>query len=105
MANPTITAPHPKKSLVLVGDGRGFVVEEPAGFRRRFVITAAHCLPNIPAAAGQRPGWGETFKNLLGPPGGELSVWTECFFADPIADVAVLGPPENQSIVGQSKFS
>ena len=26
------------------------------------------------------------------------SVWTECLFADPIGDLAVLGPPDNQEL-------
>jgi hypothetical protein len=32
--------------VVTVGDGRGFVVE---GGHQRYVITAAHCLPERPA--------------------------------------------------------
>jgi hypothetical protein len=38
----------PTESLVRVGDGRGFVVEERPGlclYPKRYIITAAHCLP------------------------------------------------------------
>src|SRR6266446_3234706 len=34
-----------------------------------------------------------TYQRLLGELSGEPTVWAECLFADPISDVAVLGPP------------
>ena len=37
-----------------------------------------------------------TYQRLLGELIGEPTVWAECLFADPISDVAVLGPPDNQ---------
>jgi hypothetical protein len=83
------------KSLVRVGNGRGFVVEEKVGLRRRLVITAAHCLPAIPALRGEGDDCAETFRDLIGPLGTKTSVWTECLSVDPIADIAVLGPPDN----------
>ena len=41
---------------------------------------------------------GRTYQRLLGELSGEPTVWAECLFADPISDVAVLGPPDNQEL-------
>jgi hypothetical protein len=76
--------------------------EELVDLRRRLVITAAHCLPAIPALRGERENWSETFRDLIGPLGAKASVWTECLSVDPIADIAVLGPPDNQSLPEQA---
>ena len=38
--------PQHHNSVITVGDGRGFVVKGPSN--RRFVVTAAHCLPFFP---------------------------------------------------------
>ena len=102
MAAPSLPPPafDPVKSLVQVGDGRGFVVDDPLG--DRFVITAAHCLPEVPAAPGFREDWAETFQNLLGPLEGATDVWAECLFVDPIGDVAVLGSPDGQELYKQA---
>jgi hypothetical protein len=35
------------RAIVAVGDGRGFVVQVD---EHRYVITAAHCLPDLPPA-------------------------------------------------------
>ena len=75
--------------VVQVNDARGFVV---GGNDRRFVLTAAHCLPKLPPAHALSYLAERTHKNLLGPLGGRKTVWAECLFADPISDVAVLGP-------------
>jgi hypothetical protein len=40
----------------------------------------------------------ETYPRLLAPLGAEPAVWARCLFADPIADIAVLGQPDNQSL-------
>jgi hypothetical protein len=91
-----------KGSLVRVGGGRGFVVEEKSGLcllPRHLVITAAHCLPVAPNAPGFRANWDETLRDLLGPLGRRKPrVWAECLFADPVADIAVLGPPDSQDL-------
>lgn len=68
------------KSLVRVGNGRDFVVEERVNPRRRWVLTAADCLPAIPALRGKREDWAETFRDLIGPLGARTSVWAECLF-------------------------
>jgi hypothetical protein len=88
--------------LVKVGRGRGFAVEQKRGlclYPKRFVITAAHCLPVVPHAPGFRGNWDETLPDLLGPLGRRKpKVWAECLFADPIADIAVLGEPDSQEL-------
>jgi hypothetical protein len=86
-----------------MGNGRGFVVEEKVSPWRRLVITAAHCLPAIPALPGKRKDRAETFRDLIGPLGTKASVWTECLSVDPIADIAVLGPPDYQSLHEQAE--
>ena len=78
--------------VITVGHGRGFVVE---GAGERLVITAAHCLPSLPPAL---PSFGleaRTYGPLLAPRGEEPRAWAVCRFVDPIADIAVLGSPDN----------
>ena len=85
-----------KDAILKVGDGRGFVVtldRYPSGDENRVVITAAHCLPKIPAPHPMRYLAEYTYRSLLGPLGGKCTVWAECLFADVMADIAVLGSP------------
>jgi hypothetical protein len=35
--------------------------------------------------------------------GNKKDIWTECLFADPGADVAVLGTPDNQTFVERAE--
>jgi len=101
-------------SVVKIGDGRGFVVKHRTRipsllsarvlaetgrrtrkFREhRLVVTAAHCLPNLPPAhADSFPG--ERTWRLLGTlDGSKTGLFVECLFVNPIADIAVLGPPD-----------
>jgi hypothetical protein len=88
-----------KCAVITVGAGRGFVID---GERHRLVITAAHCLPFFPPCASTSHREERTYEALLGPLGGRSTVWTECLFADPIGDIAVLGPPDNQVIGDQA---
>jgi hypothetical protein len=81
--------------IVKVGDGRGFVVE---GGHHRYVITAAHCLPELPIAYPASYLEERTYRSLLGPIGGEREIWAECLFADPVGDIAVLGSPDDQEL-------
>jgi Trypsin-like peptidase domain len=83
--------------IVAVGadGGRGFVVEAGSD---RYVITAAHCLPELPPASTAAMIDERTFANLLGPLDGERTVWAECAFVDPVADIAVLCSPDGQSL-------
>jgi hypothetical protein len=84
------------RAVVKVDGGRGFVVETKEQFvRTRYVITAAHCLRKLPPAHGMSYLEERTFK-LLGPLDGKPSVWAECLFVDPIADIMVLGCPDTQ---------
>ena len=96
-------------AVLRVGDGRGFVVQRRGhlGHPERIVITAAHCLEHARLANGTKglppchPGrylQEETYPNLLGPLGGKRTVWAQCMFADPVADIAVLGQPDNQAL-------
>lgn len=84
------------RSVVTVGAGRGFVIEAGAD---KLVITAAHCLPHFPPAHAASYLEKRTYPKLLGTlDGGEPEVWAECLFADPIGDIAVLGPPDSQEL-------
>ncbi len=43
------------------------------------------------------------YAGLLGPVGERKpEVWTECIFADPVADIAVLGGPDDQELYEQA---
>jgi hypothetical protein len=95
MSNPDFD--QTKTAVITVGEGRGFVVEAE---HNRFVVTAAHCLPSIPPPFSSTDEL--TYPNLLGPLGAvNLTIWAECCFVDPVADVAVLGEPDNQEALEQ----
>ena len=83
--------------MVRVGKGgRGFII---AAGLRRFVITAAHCLPRLPPANVGAYGAERTFRRLLGPLSARRrTVWVECAFVDPVADIAVLSEPDDQEL-------
>lgn len=82
------------KSVLTVGDGRGFVIKVK---QRRLVVTAAHCLPELPPPHLHAYLREKTFK-LLAPLHKEASILTECLFADPVHDITVLGPPDDQEL-------
>ena len=88
------------RAVIRVGDGRGFVVERR---RQRFVLTAAHCLPKLPPAHPMSHTKERTYQALLGPLGAEPTVWAECLFADPVADIAILSGPDNQALFDQAE--
>ena len=82
------------ESVVRVGDGRGFIVKTVSD-ERRWVVTAAHCLPHLPPAHPGANTHDRTYPELLGALDDELPwVWCECLFPDPITDVAVLREPD-----------
>jgi Trypsin-like peptidase domain len=84
------------KGIIKVGDGRGFVVECQGG---RIVVTAAHCLPYLPPPDRASYTEERTYANLLGALDiSKPSVWAECLFADPVADIAILGSPDTQAL-------
>jgi hypothetical protein len=81
--------------VIRVSDGQGFVARTPEGL---VVVTAAHCLPSLPPAHLVSSKSERTYANILGPLGAEPSVWAECLFADPVADIVLLGEPDGQSL-------
>jgi len=106
-------------SVIKVGDGRGFIVEyrvrrpavrlqsrtiPPIYIEHRVVITAAHCLPPLtatPAASYHE----KTFPGLLGNiDGSKKAIAAECLFADPVADIAILGSPDCQEFYSESNY-
>jgi hypothetical protein len=95
------------KMLVQVGKGRGFVVEDTFDRQRRLVITAAHCLRDIPPPA-QSGGFLDNLKatqdNLLGPLKAKPSISAQCLFVDTIADIAVLGAPVDEQADAYEKL-
>jgi hypothetical protein len=82
-----------KRGVLKVGDGRGFVVGNEFD---RYVITAAHCLPELPPAIAYSDTGERTHRDLLGPIGGPCTVWAEVAFVDPVADIAVLCGPDGE---------
>jgi hypothetical protein len=88
------------RSVVQVSDARGFVFQGEQD-DQRYLVTASHCLPRLPRAPSDASEC--TYPDLLGPLGRERRVWAECLFVDPVADIAVLGGPDNQEFVHQAK--
>jgi hypothetical protein len=101
-----MTLDQAKRAIVAVGDGRGFVVELRSPVNglphARAVITAAHCLPRLPPCATFTCSSERTYKELLGPLGSKPAVWGELLFADPIADIAVIGTPDAQDLAEEA---
>jgi hypothetical protein len=98
------------RAVVRVEDGRGFVMEISEAnprkekvlyegkmtrprpvITRRVIVTAAHLLPNLPPAHGD-PRPEDKIYPVVGPLDCETpSIKTECLFANPVADLAILG--------------
>jgi hypothetical protein len=85
-------------AVVRVGDGRGFIIVHE---HNRLVVTAAHCLPRVPEPFPARYVWESTFEELIGPRDAEPTISAEGIFVEVIADLAVLGAPDNQSFYDQ----
>ena len=100
--------------VLKVGDGRGFIVvhrvktpplpkvvsRKHSGLElrqvpfmdHRLVVTAAHCLPKLPPPHAMAYGSERTYQEQLGNlDGTKKGIWAKCLFADPVADIAVLG--------------
>ena len=96
----------PNPACVLkVGDGRGFIIEHRTTHPRlghelskRRVVTAAHCLPKLPPAHPAAHWWERTFHILGSLDGRKHDVAVECLFVDPVADIAVLGRPDEPEL-------
>ena len=89
------------RAVITVGEGRGFIVETPRS--DRVIITAGHCLPRLPPSLRQSFVTERTFNGLLGPLGEEPTVWAECLFVDPVADLAILGAPDSQALAAENE--
>lgn len=87
-----------KQAVITVGKGRGFIIDcDP-----RLIVTAAHCLPHLPPAHGASYTEERTYQNLMGHIGeAQQTIWGECLFADPVADIAVIGEPGDQELSDQ----
>jgi hypothetical protein len=91
-------------SVLQVGDGRGFLVEvanQYFDYPEKLIMTAAHCLPEMPPCHTGMYLHEKTYSNLVGPLGEKPSLTVECLFADPISDLAVLGGPDDQELYKQ----
>jgi S1-C subfamily serine protease len=83
------------RSVVRVGDGRGFIV---AAGDDRYVITAAHVLLNLPPAHLMSDLEERTYLRFLGPREEEgRRITVQSVFADPVSDVAILAAPDSQA--------
>ena len=91
--------PPTSNAVIKVGGGRGFVIEVD---RWRYVVTAAHCLPDMPPAHAASHPSERTFPDLLGPLRGPWTVWAECVFCDPVADLALLATPDSNELSAES---
>jgi hypothetical protein len=94
-----MTLEEAKRSIVTVGAGRGFVIKSG---HYRYVITTAHCLPFLPPAHAAAYDHEKIYAKLLGPLATEPTVWTECVFVDPVADIAVLGSVDGQEFCDEA---
>ena len=86
-------------SVFRVGDGRGFLV---ATHDTAYIVTAAHCLPRLPPAHLGRFAEEATYGSFVGELGKEPSVAAACVFVNPMADIAVLGPPDDQAFYDEA---
>jgi len=86
-------------AVVTVGAGRGFIVGMGC---ERFIITAAHCLPELPPPGSNTYAGTWTYGHLLARLNCPPSILAECVFVDPVADLAVLGSPDNQEFFDEA---
>lgn len=86
-------------AVVTVGGGRGFIVEMG---RQRVIITAAHCLPEMPPPCSNAKLQEVTYEPLLARLNSPPSILAECLFVDPVADIAVLGGPDSQAFYDEA---
>jgi hypothetical protein len=88
-----------RDGVIRVGEGRGFVID--ARCRGELVVvTCAHCLPDLPPSMAMLDE--RTYAALLGSIDGANRIAAECLFVDPVANIAVLGHPDNRAYPTQS---
>jgi hypothetical protein len=90
-----------RQSVIAVGNGRGFVMADDR--ERPVVITAARCLPRLPLAKAASDTWNRVYRRLLGPLEAKPAIAAEVMFVDPVADIAILGPPDHQDLWEQAE--
>lgn len=87
------------KSVLAVEKARGFVLKIKSDTEPSVIVTAAHCLPEQPPPHPNSHTEERTYKALLGRlHEQDRPVWAACLFADPVADIAVLGAPDGQDL-------
>jgi|HubBroStandDraft_3_1064219.scaffolds.fasta_scaffold200994_1 hypothetical protein len=88
------------KSVVKVGrGGRGFVVETDR--EEKLIITVAHCVPRLPPPMTISHSFERTCRRHVGEIGKRVRpITVECLFVDPVADLAVLGPTDDDEAYG-----
>jgi hypothetical protein len=92
----------PEKGTIMYRSSRG-TKNRSVLLHERLVITAAHCLPNLPTADPAAFDRERTYLELLGSlKDVEPSVAAECLFVDPVADIAVLGDPNGEGFEEQA---
>jgi len=69
---------------------------------QRFIITAAHCLPELPPPGSNSYTGTWTYGHLLARLNSPPSILAECLFVDPVADLAVLSSPDNQEFFDEA---
>lgn len=89
MARFTRSSNTAARSVIRVGDGRGFVVKGRRPYER-LIITASHCLHCLPTGFGIGHVEERTYGKLLAGLGQKPAVAAECLFVDPVSDLAVL---------------
>ncbi len=84
-------------AAVQVGYGRGFIV---GTMDRRYVITAAHCLPRsrYPSPHLGNSGSDLTFPRIIGPIGSKKRIWGELCVLSLTDDIAVFAAPDEQAL-------
>jgi hypothetical protein len=88
-------------TVIQVGDGgRGFII---ATEEARYVVTAAHCLSDLPPAHAASYTHERLCAHFIGALDGPRNVWAECVFVDPVADLAVFCEPDNQQFPDEAQ--
>jgi hypothetical protein len=87
-----------KRAIIQIGTGgRGFIVG--AAKDRRYIITAAHCLPQFPEPHLANSANELSYQDILSALGKpERKIWAELVEFNSASDFAVLGAPDDQAL-------